>query len=159
MSWSIAEADPENSEREGRVPHPPPPRRMKTSLFRSCSNKVTLTFQKHIENTRKKGGRCPLGPSPKSAYELKARYRLTSIVWHIECSGQKLIEVSCIFEVDRRPVSWFSSSSQAITLGERERVHAKVKFRWKLNPDALLTSFHILSRTIFSWIRVISKHF
>ena len=27
---------------------------MKTSLFRTCSNKVTLTFQKHFENTRKK---------------------------------------------------------------------------------------------------------
>ena len=32
-SW----ADPENSERGGRVPHPPPYPRMKTSLFRTCS--------------------------------------------------------------------------------------------------------------------------
>ena len=43
---------------------------MKTSLFRTCSNKVTLVFQKQFENTRKKGGRGPLGPSPKSAYVL-----------------------------------------------------------------------------------------
>ena len=42
--------------------------RMKTSLFRTCSNKVTLTFQKDFENTRKKGGPL-LGPSPKSAYD------------------------------------------------------------------------------------------
>ena len=45
-----------------------PQLRMKTSLFRTCSNKVTSTFQKHFENTRNKGGRGPLGPSPKSAY-------------------------------------------------------------------------------------------
>ena len=45
------------------------PARMKTSLFRTCSNKVTLMFQNHFENTRKKGGRGPLDPSPKSAYE------------------------------------------------------------------------------------------
>ena len=46
-----------------RGPRPPP--RMKTSLFRTCSNKVRLTFQKHFENTRKKGGGGAFGPSPK----------------------------------------------------------------------------------------------
>ena len=35
---------------------------MKTSLFRTCSNKVTLTFHKHFENTRKKGGAAPSAP-------------------------------------------------------------------------------------------------
>ena len=61
-------ADPENSERGGRDPHPLPPPRMKISLFRTCSNKVTLMFQNQFENTRKKGG---AAPSPKSAYEHK----------------------------------------------------------------------------------------
>ena len=64
-------ADPENSERGGRVPYPPthPPPPVKTSLFKTCSNKVTLPFQKHFENTRKRGGgHGPLGPSPKFAY-------------------------------------------------------------------------------------------
>ena len=37
------------------TPHPPTPQ-MKTTLFRACSSKVTLTFQKHFENTRKKRG-------------------------------------------------------------------------------------------------------
>ena len=41
---------------------PPSPPRMKTSLFRTCSNKVTLTFHKHFENTRKKGGAAPSAP-------------------------------------------------------------------------------------------------
>ena len=63
----IAGADPENSERGGRDPHPPPPR-MKTSFFRTRSNKVTLTFQKILKIQEKREG-CPLGPSPKSAYE------------------------------------------------------------------------------------------
>ena len=37
---------------------------MKSSLFRTCSNKVTLMFQKHFENTRKKGwGTAPSAPS------------------------------------------------------------------------------------------------
>ena len=57
----------ENSERGGRDPHPqppPPPPRMKTSLFRTCSNKVTLKFQKQFENTRKKGGPRPPRPHP-----------------------------------------------------------------------------------------------
>ena len=35
--------------------------------------------------------------------------------------------------------AWIADSSQVITLGEREGVHAKAKFRCKLNPDALLT--------------------
>ena len=48
-----------------RGPSPPPsPPQMKTSFFRTCSNKVTLMFQKHFENSRKKGGHGPLGPSP-----------------------------------------------------------------------------------------------
>ena len=35
---SASGVDPENSERGGRVPHPPPPLpRMKTPLFRTCS--------------------------------------------------------------------------------------------------------------------------
>ena len=41
-------------------PHPHP--RMKTSLFKTCSNKVTLAFQKHFENTVKKGDCGPLAP-------------------------------------------------------------------------------------------------
>ena len=62
-------ADPENSERGGPVPHPPTP--LPPNDFRTCNNKVTLMFQKHFENTRKKGGRGPLCPSPKSAYDFK----------------------------------------------------------------------------------------
>ena len=57
-------------------PPPPPPHthththnlQMKTSLYRTRSNKATLTFQNHFKTARIKGGRGPLGPSPKSAY-------------------------------------------------------------------------------------------
>ena len=42
------------------LPPSPPPLQMKTSLCRTCSNKVTLTFQKHFKNARKKGGHGPL---------------------------------------------------------------------------------------------------
>ena len=41
---------------EIRGPRSPPPPRMKTSLLRTCSNKVTLTFQKQLESTSKRGG-------------------------------------------------------------------------------------------------------
>ena len=40
----------------GPRPPPFPPPGMKTSLCRTCSNKVTLKFQKRFENTRKKAG-------------------------------------------------------------------------------------------------------
>ena len=40
------------------------PTRMKTSLFRTCTNKVIITFQKHFANTRKKGGGGAAAPSP-----------------------------------------------------------------------------------------------
>ena len=35
---------------------PPPPPNENFTVFRTCSNKVTLTFQKYLENTRKNGG-------------------------------------------------------------------------------------------------------
>ena len=89
--------DPENLGRGGRVPHPRPEWKLYFSEHAAYSivsifvmqGKVTLTFRKielkgilwndfqskivalmvkHLENTRKKGGRGPLGPSPKSAY-------------------------------------------------------------------------------------------
>ena len=39
LNWILSRADPKNSERGGRVPHPPPPPtlQMKTLLFRTCS--------------------------------------------------------------------------------------------------------------------------
>ena len=68
-------ADPENSERSGRVPHSPP--RMKTSL-QPADCMIITTLKKQLEGLgsyknilkieEKKGGRFPLDPSPKSAY-------------------------------------------------------------------------------------------
>ena len=68
-------ADPENSERSGRVPHSPP--RMKTSL-QPADCMIITTLEKRLEGLgsyknvlkiqEKKGGGGPLGPSPKSAY-------------------------------------------------------------------------------------------
>ena len=56
-----------NQKEEAETPTLPPPLRMKTSFFRTCSNKVTLTFQKHCENARKKGGPGPPRPPAPSA--------------------------------------------------------------------------------------------
>ena len=43
-------------------------------------SKVTLTFQKYFEITRKKGDRAPLRLSPKSAYEILSHIsRVSSI--------------------------------------------------------------------------------
>ena len=72
-------ADPENSERMGRVPHSPP--RMKTSLQPDCIIIIIITtLEKRLEGLgsyknvlkiqEKKGGRGPLDPSPRSAYEI-----------------------------------------------------------------------------------------
>ena len=51
------------------TPPPPAPHSNENFTFRISSNEVTLTCQKHFENAKKKGGRGPLGPSPKSAFE------------------------------------------------------------------------------------------
>ena len=67
MKQRSSGADPENSERRGRVPHSPPG--MKTSLQPDCiiitTTRKTVrrvgAVQKRFENTRKKGGRGPLG--------------------------------------------------------------------------------------------------
>ena len=66
-------ADPQNSERRGRVPHSPP--RMKTLLQPDCI--IITTLEKRLEGLglyknvlkiqEERGGRGPLGPSPKSA--------------------------------------------------------------------------------------------
>ena len=63
---------------------------MKTSLSEHAAysivgvyvmqSKVKLTFQKHFENTRKKGARGPLGPSPKSAYDLHTKTFLGAVL-------------------------------------------------------------------------------
>ena len=49
----VAGADPENSERGGRDPYPPPQPQTKTSLFRTSSNEETLTLsQEKITDSR-----------------------------------------------------------------------------------------------------------
>ena len=76
----LSGADPENSERGGRVPHPPPPPpppvwKLNFSGHAAyiivgvfvMQNNVTLTVQNTLIIEEKKGAR-PLGPSSKSAY-------------------------------------------------------------------------------------------
>ena len=100
----MAGADPENSERGGRVSPPPPERKLQFSGHAAYSivgvfvmqSKVTFrktehfikrfSKQNHSVSGRKKGGRGPLGPSPKSAYDwfgfgfTTVRDRLSSLI-------------------------------------------------------------------------------
>ena len=93
---------------------------MQHTAFSWCKRKVKLTFRKielksilqndfqskiveHFENTRKNGGRSPLGPSPKSAYDkcahggLKGKRFFCRVAWSPFVEGPEKFMITELF--------------------------------------------------------------